>query len=109
LETQNTTNSQGNTEQNSNAGDIIIRNFKLNYTAIAIKTVWYWHKNRCEDQWNRIQDQDNESTQLHPPYFWQKCQKHMMGKRQALHQMLLGKVFICLQKTEIRSMLITLY
>jgi hypothetical protein len=30
-------------------------------------------------------------------------------KRQPLQQMLLGKVVICLQKTEIRSMPITLY
>jgi hypothetical protein len=32
-----------------------------------------------------------------------------MEKRQPLQQMLLGKVVICLQKTEIRSMSITLY
>jgi hypothetical protein len=95
LKTQKTVNSKTILSKKSNCAAIIIPDYQVYYRAIAIKTVWYWHKNRYEDQWNWIEvPHMNPCNYAH--LIFDKVVKNIWWRKDSLFNKCCWEMVICL-------------
>jgi hypothetical protein len=97
LETQEITNSQGSTQQKDQCWRYHNTQLQTILQSHSKKSAWHWHKNRHEDQWNRIGDMDmNPHNYAH--LILTQVPKTYNGEKKASSTNIAGRSCFLLQK-----------
>ena len=73
-------------KKNVKEGGLAVPDLKQYYKSVVIKTVWYWLRNRREDQRNRLGVSDLSKT------VYDKPQKPSFGDKNLLFDKTAGKI-----------------
>ena len=83
MEPEKTLNSQSNVEKEHQSRKHHNPGLQAVLQAVIIKTVWYWHKNRYSDQWNRLENPEME-PQTYGQLMFDKAGKDIQWNKDSL-------------------------
>ena len=84
VESGKTPNSQRNFKKENHIWGHHNARFQVVLQTVVIKTVWYWHKNRLIDRWNRIENPEVD-PELHGQLIFDKVGKTIHWKKDSLY------------------------
>lgn len=70
-------------EKKNKASELILPDFKIYCEVTVVKTVWYRHKHRHTDQWNRIRS-PKISLHVYGQIIFDKCVKNIQWEKASL-------------------------
>lgn len=95
-------------KKKNRVGGLKLSKFKLYYKAAVCKIMWYCHKDRHIDQWNKIKFQKQTHTYLQTIDFW-KVTKYMKWGVSLFNKWLWEHLDIHRQKNKARTLPHTIY